>query len=383
MRMDRPFSVPFEHRVRFTQGALEHGNDALSSALADPAAAGDSPRVAAFVDSGVLAAHPRIPEMLSAYLAARAHQGDAVPELACCEPVRGGEAAKDGMEVVEQVLFATDRFRIDRRSVVLAIGGGAVLDAVGFAAATAHRGVRHVRMPTTVLAQDDAAMGVKNGVNRFGKKNFMGAFAPPDAVVCDMDFLRTLSDRHFLAGFSEAVKIACLREPALLDSIADGAARIRARDMGLAWPVIMRSAELHLAHITSGGDPFERGAGRPLDFGHWSAHKLEQVTGFEVPHGEAVSVGIALDCAYATLAGMLPEPGRDRVIGCLRALGLPTWHPALADTTRLLRGLEEFREHLGGRLTLTMLRGIGDPVDVHSVQGPLVARAAEWLADLD
>ena len=383
MRLDRPFAVPFEHRVRFTQAAFDPANDALAGVLADPSADGDSRRLAAFVDAGVLAAHPTVPEALARYLAARADAGDALPELACCEPVPGGEAAKDGMGTVDQVMLATERFRIDRRSVVLAIGGGAVLDAVGFAAATAHRGVRHVRMPTTVLAQDDAAMGVKNGVNRFGKKNYVGAFCPPDGVVCDRQFLGTLPERHFLGGFSEAVKIACLRDAALLDRIERDAPALRQRSIDAAWPIIMRSAELHLAHVTDGGDPFERLNARPLDFGHWAAHKLEQVTGFELPHGEAVSIGVALDCTYSALAGMLEERDCARVVRCLRALGLPVWHHALSDTLRLLRGLEEFREHLGGRLTVTLLSGIGHPVDVHAMEGPIVARAAERLSHLD
>ena len=383
MRLDRPFAVAFEHRVRFTQAAFDPANDALASVLSDHSGDGDARRLAVFVDAGVLAAHPMIPEMLSRYLAARARGGERLPELACCESVPGGESAKDGMHTVDQVLLATERFRIDRRSVVLAIGGGAVLDAVGFAAATAHRGVRHVRMPTTVLAQDDAAMGVKNGVNRFGKKNYVGAFCPPDGVVCDRDFLSTLPARHFLGGFSEAVKIACLRDPTLLAQIEHAAPALRTRDIGAAWPIIIRSAELHLHHVTGAGDPFERLNARPLDFGHWSAHKLEQVTGFELPHGEAVAIGVALDCTYSMLAGMLAEGECDRVVSCLRALGLPVWHPALADTPRLMRGLDEFREHLGGQLTVTLLRGIGIPEDVHAMDGPLVARAAERLSHLD
>jgi 3-dehydroquinate synthase len=135
--------------------------------------------------------------------------------------------------------------------------------------------------------------------------------------------------------------------------------------------------------VTDGGDPFERLDARPLDFGHWAAHKLEQVTGFELPHGEAVAIGVALDCTYSMLSGMLAEHECDRIVACLRALGLPVWHPALADTTRLLRGLDEFREHLGGRLTVTLLRAIGSPADVHAMDGPIVARAAERLANLD
>jgi len=232
-----------------------------------------------------------------------------------------------------------------------------------------------VRVPTTVLAQDDAAMGVKNGINWNGKKNFLGSFAPPWAVLNDEDLLATLPDDEWRCGFSEAVKIALLRDPAYFDRLERDAEAIRGRDREASSHAIRRSAELHLRHVTRGGDPFEIRTARPLDYGHWSAHRLEQMTGFAVGHGAAVGVGVALDTVYAAIEGRLARDVADRTLRTLARLGIPTFHPALLDADALLGGLEEFREHLGGRLTVTLLRDVGVAEDVHSLD-PRVIRAA-------
>ena len=381
MQADRPFQVGFVHRLRFTRDAFHPENPAFAEAFEEPQTEDRVTRRRAiiFIDDGVAKATPKLGDRIAEYLAGKARRGVHVPEIRAIETVHGGERAKNSTEVVDQVLSATDRFGIDRKSFVVAIGGGAVLDAVGFAAATAHRGVRLVRLPTTTLAQDDAGMAVKNGINRFGKKNYLGAFAVPWAVVCDELFLTTLTDRAFHCGFSEAVKIACLKDPALLTEIECDAAAIRARDLAKAMPIIQRCAELHACHITDGGDPFELAEARPLDFGHWAAHKIESMTNYAVPHGEAVAIGIALDCQYAALAGLLPQADATRITAALTALGLPTSHESLDRVDELERGIEEFREHLGGRLNITMLTGIGHGVEVHTMDHALIARAAEAL----
>lgn len=370
---DVPLQVPFRHRVLFTRGAFAPGNAVLRSVLSGNGTRG---RAIAFVDDGVLRAAPGLETSLRAAFAAHPD----MPELALVAAVPGGEACKQDMAVVDRVLDAVEAHRIDRQSFVLAIGGGAVLDAVGFGAAIAHRGVRLVRLPTTTLAQGDAGMAVKNGVNRFGKKNFVGSFAVPHAVVCDEDLLATSPDWSWCGGFSEAVKIALLRDADLFVALERDAPAIRRRDMAAAMPIIRRSAELHWRHIALGGDPFETRSARPLDYGHWLAHRLEGLTGGELPHGQAVSIGVAVDTAYSACVGLLPAPEAKRVIALLRALGLPTSHELLHDRAAVLRGLEEFREHLGGRLTITLLRGIGASVDVHEIDGERLADAVAMAA---
>ncbi len=376
MDLARIFQVDFHHRVRFTQDAFAPDNETLASVCSD----GQHRRMIAFIDAGVHKAHPDVGERLANYLGSRAKIGDQVPELKMIEVVSGGEEAKNSNDVCEQVMAATDRYGIDRKSFVLAIGGGAMLDAVGLGATLAHRGVRLIRMPTTTLAMDDAAMGVKNGINKFGKKNFCGAFSVPWAVIADAQFLTTLTDQQFLSGFSEAIKIGCLKDPSLFKLIEQSAAKIVARDLATAMPIIQRSAQLHLDHITQGDDAFELKEARPLDFGHWAAHKLESMSSYAIAHGDAVAIGIALDCEYAVRTKMLSQSDSTRIIACLRSLRLPTWHPLLSQTDQLLRGLEEFREHLGGRMNITLLRSIGESTEVHQIDSGIVAASVKALA---
>ena len=371
-RVDADFGVEFPHRVRFTRNLLDPANPTLADAL-DPDGLGRGiSRLVLAIDEGVDRAWPDLASRWTGYAKAHASR---MPDAAAAFTVAGGEPAKIGLATVERTLAEIDRHRICRQSFVVAIGGGAMLDAVGFAAATAHRGVRLVRIPTTVLAQDDAAMGVKNGINWNGKKNFLGSFAPPWAVLNDEDLLATLPDDEWRCGFSEAVKIALLRDPAYFDRLERDAEAIRGRDREASSHAIRRSAELHLRHVTRGGDPFEIRTARPLDYGHWSAHRLEQMTGFAVGHGAAVGVGVALDTVYAAIEGRLARDVADRTLRTLARLGIPTFHPALLDADALLGGLEEFREHLGGRLTVTLLRDVGVAEDVHSLD-PRVIRAA-------
>jgi len=211
----------------------------------------------------------------------------------------------------------------------LAVGGGAVLDAVGFAAAITHRGLRLIRIATTTLSQADSAMAVKNGINAFGKKNYMGVFATPWAIINDESTLDTLSEDHWLAGFSEAIKVSLLKDPLLFEYIDRNRHGVRRRDLDVSIPIIRRSGTLHFDHITQNGDPFEREDARPLDFGHWSAHKLEQMSGFELSHGQAVAIGIAIDATYANFMGWLDDADHRRILECLSGIGFKLYHKVM------------------------------------------------------
>jgi 3-dehydroquinate synthase len=154
--------------------------------------------------------------------------------------------------------------------------------------------------------------------------------------------------------------------------------------------VIRQSAVLHLRHIATSGDAFEQGASRPLDFGHWAAHKLEQVTLHRLRHGEAVGIGIALDTTYSYLAGFLPEAEWRRIINLLAAIGAPIYAPELGEGVEpaghahlVLQGLADFQEHLGGRLTIMLLEGIGKPFDVNDVRPELMLKSIETLKRLE
>jgi 3-dehydroquinate synthase len=272
---------------------------------------------------------------------------------------------------------------------VIAIGGGAVLDLVGYVAATVHRGVRLIRIPTTVLSQNDVGVGVKNGINALGVKNSIGTFCPPFAVINDFDLLRSLDRRDKRAGYAEAVKVSLIRDPAFFDWLEANALALQAFEPHAMAYMIRVCAKHHMQHIATSGDPFEMGSARPLDYGHWAAHKLENLTRYALRHGEAVAIGIALDTRYAVETGLLSSEQALRVVCLFEQLGFKLWHPALearhsdSDHFTFLDGLEEFREHLGGELTIPLLRAIGSPIDVYELDTDRVLRARQWLKERD
>lgn len=375
---DVDFSVPLRHRLRFTRDVLGADDHALLDCLEARNPLGERLRVMPVVDGGVADADPTLAARLRDLF--ERHR-DRVEQLGEIVWVEGGERCKNDPAVVEHLLARMNALGVDRRNFVLVVGGGAVLDVAGYAAAVAHRGVRLVRLPTTTLAQADSGLGVKNAVNLFGKKNWRGTFAVPWAVVNDAALLRTQPDAVFRAGFAEAAKVFLLRDAEAFDRLCEAAPRIAERNMAAALPVIRRSALWHLHHITRGGDPFEAREARPLDFGHWSAHKLEAMSDFGLSHGNAVALGLAIDCLYSRrVLGLAPSDAQ-RILRCLGDLRLLRGHPALARTDELLGGLEEFRQHLGGRLTLTLLRAPGEPVDVHEVDTAAMLESLEELQE--
>lgn len=370
------FAVTFSYPVIFTQQLFDPQNPKLRDFLSQYGERDFRKKIFFCIDSGVLAAHPTLQSQITHYF-------ESVPTLSLVPEwliIPGGEAAKNAPALFDQIVEAVDQYGIDRHSFVAAIGGGAVLDLVGYAAAVSHRGVKHIRIPTTVLSQNDSGVGVKNGINYRGKKNFLGTFAPPVAVFNDTDFLRTLDDRDWRSGISEAIKVALIKDKVFFEWLEANAKALAQRDEAAMQYLIHRCAELHMQHI-SGGDPFESGSARPLDFGHWAAHKLEYLTHFEVRHGEAVAIGIALDTYYSQLTGRLSETDTQRVIQVLHELGFELYHPALAEqsSVHLINGLREFQEHLGGRLTITLLDAIGVGVEVHEMDAVLIQKAVVAL----
>jgi 3-dehydroquinate synthase len=376
------FSVSYECPVVFTRDAFDSQSPLVSDILRrrEPH---KRHRAAVFVDNGVRAAYPRLEAMIRCYAAAHREAMEIVGDVV---PVPGGEITKNDPSVVQTLLSALLERSIDRHSYALAIGGGAVLDAVGFAAAIFHRGVRLVRFPTTVLAQSDSGVGVKNAVNAFGLKNLLGTFVPPFAVINDGAFIDRLPAREQRGGMAEAVKVALIRDRDFFSWIECSAAALALFEPNSLDRLIEHCAALHMRQIAHGGDPFEVGSSRPLDFGHWSAHKLEALTGHALSHGEAVAIGIALDARYSVLAGLL-RPGEDeRIRRLLVALGFDLDSEALrlrepSGRLSILKGLRDFREHLGGELTVTLLGDIGTGVDVHAIDEGLVEEAIGWLAD--
>ena len=384
-------TVPFEYPVCFTRHLFAPENPLLADVL-DRRQEGRRHRAAVFIDAGVAAAWPELVKQVKAYF----HDRPAALELAG-EPsiVPGGEEVKRGWEAVRDVMWTLGNLHLDRQSFVIAIGGGSVLDMVGFAASIVHRGLRLVRVPTTTLAQNDAGVGVKNGMNEHGMKNFVGTFAPPWAVLDDFEFLRTLPAAEWIGGVAEAFKVAIIKDAAFFDCLCEHAAGLARRDEAAMAKAVRRCAVLHLEHIASGGDPFEFGSARPLDFGHWVGHRLETLSDYALGHGQSCAVGIALDSYYAMRKGLISAAELERILTGLSACGLPIWDDRLATRTgegrtaegqtgegelAILKGLADFREHLGGRLTITLPRGIGRSVEVHEMDAAVIAEGVAWLA---
>ena len=379
-RIERAVTVSWRHQVLFTQNVFDAENATLRDVLVN----GEErePRnVFLVLDEALGVARPTLAREIEAYFKAHA---DVLQLVAVPFVMEGGERTKNSYFHVSEVHSQIDRYHIDRHSYLIGVGGGALLDMVGLAAATAHRGIRHVRIPTTTLSQDDSGVGVKNGINAFGKKNFIGTFAPPFAVINDFQLLATLEPRDKRNGFVEAVKVACIRDAKFFEQIECDADALRDFEAAAMQRLIHRCAELHMNHIATSGDPFETGSARPLDFGHWAAHKLEQISEYRIRHGEAVAVGMALDCIYARDMGHLSAVACDRILRLLERLGFSLWASELLHEDEdgklvVLEGLEEFREHLGGRLTITLLRVIGEGFEVHEMHVPTVLDAIHEL----
>src|SRR5438270_2969996 len=353
--IEHEISVTWKHRVLFSDHIFQTQNLTLRNILAEPK---KGPRkVLVVLDEALSQAQPALSGQLVAYFNAHA---DGISLVRSPLIIEGGERAKNSNIHVSEIHSELEKNHIDRHSFLVAIGGGAVLDVAGFAAATAHRGVRHVRVPTTTLSQCDSDVGVKNGINAFGKKNFVGAFSPPFAVINDFQLLASLSPRDKRAGYVEAVKVALIRDPEFFASIEQDALALRQFEPAAMQRLIYRCAELHLNHIATSGDPFEFGSARPLDFGHWSAHKLEQLSEYKIRHGEAVAIGIALDVVYSRKMGHLQPAAAERALKLLERLGFELFanellHVDSDNGLLVLQGFEEFREHLGGELTITLL----------------------------
>ncbi len=376
--IQRSIQVGWQLRVFFTEDVFAPDNPVLKDALADAA-----PRKALVIlEDSLSLAVPELEDKIEKYFSAHSAGLKLVsPPVFVC----GSETAKNSPTIVSEIQSYIDRHHIDRHSYLIAVGGGALLDVAGFAAATAHRGVRHVRIPTTTLSQADSGVGVKNGLNAFGKKNFVGTFAPPFAVINDFKLLATLETHDKRGGYVEAVKVACIRDAKFFDELERDAEKLAAFEPDVMRHLIRRCAELHLDHIATSGDPFEMGSARPLDFGHWAAHKLEQLSRFNLSHSDAVAIGIALDVIYSRNVGLLDGKSAARILDLLERLGFRLFADELLsadanDRLLALAGLEEFREHLGGELTITLLKEIGRGVEVHEMNQPKIIEAIHELS---
>jgi len=377
--IEQSFTVSYEYKLHFTDHIFGLDNPLFKDIIGGYNNK-ETVKVLFVIDSGVKACHPNISADIISYCT----KNSSVIHLTEQIGIVGGEQSKNDYHNVELILNAINDNGICRHSFVVAIGGGAVIDMVGYAAAIAHRGVKLIRVPTTVLSQNDSAVGVKNSFNILGKKNFLGTFAPAYAIINDSNFLTTLDQRDWISGIAEAVKVALIKDAKFFGFIEEHSAQLRARDMEAMEYLIYRCAEMHMEHIAQGGDPFESGSSRPLDFGHWAAHKLEYMTNYQLRHGEAVAIGMALDLVYAHFIGLINKETLDRILQVLEQIGFDLHIPVQEEgqLNELLNGIQEFREHLGGELTITLISKIGAKHDVHEIDMSVMGKAITWLNEM-
>ena len=374
------FAVTFDYPVHFTRRVFEPTNTILAETLNRKGEIRRH-RVAVYVDAGLATAQPNLCDQIKNYF----HANPDRLELAGGPVViPGGPAAKVDHDLLKDIMWTLGNLHLDRQSFVLAIGGGSMLDATGFAASLVHRGLRLVRMPSTVLAQNDAGVGVKNGIDEHGQKNFLGTFAPPFAVINDFSLLQTLPQDAWCGGIAEAFKVAIIKDRPFLDWLCENAVALAERDMPTMEQLVHRAAVIHLDHIRTSGDAFEFGSARPLDFGHWAAHKIEMLSSHQIGHGQAVAVGIALDCYYASRKGHITTEELEAILTALQQSGLPIYLDVLSQrdsdgNLEILDGLKQFQEHLGGRLCVTLPDGLGAKHEVHQMD---VETLEEGVAEL-
>jgi 3-dehydroquinate synthase len=374
------FSLLYRYPIYFEQDTFNINNTILCRLLKRNGELTNRQRTLVIVDSGLANANAQLLDSIHRYFQ---HFKQSVELLAPVQQITGGESAKQPTQI-EQLYRCMHEHNIDRHCVVVAIGGGAVLDAVGYACSTFHRGIKLLRMPSTVLAQNDAGIGVKNGINLFNTKNLVGAFCPPMAVLNDAALLQSLSARDHLAGLAEAVKVAAIRNEEFFVWLEMNIEALCRFDETISQQAVVQCVQLHLAQITQAGDPFETGSARPLDYGHWCAHKLESLTQYQLRHGEAVAIGMALDAYYAVAVGLLKRSEADRLSRLLLRLGFVLWHPVLEQRDSntdlcIVLGLEEFRQHLGGELCITLLTRIGVATEVNHIHQAQLLNALTCL----
>lgn len=373
------FKVNFKYNIYFTKNIFEIKNNLLNKILTYENKKSQK-KVIVFIDKNVSILHKNLKDDIIKYFN---YYGKNI--ILKCHPIiiSGGEKIKNHFLIIRYIYKLVSKYKICRQSFIINVGGGASLDSIGYAAATAHRGVRLIRIPTTVLSQDDSGIGVKNGINFLNKKNFIGTFSTPYAVINDYKFLTSLDNKAWISGISEAIKVSIIKDKLFFDFIKNNTKNLVSRNMVIMKKVIFQCAKLHANHISKNGDPFEILSSRPLDFGHWSAHKIESLTKYKISHGESVAIGIAIDSTYSYLIKLLNKEEWKSIIKTLLNLNLPIYNKTLSikkeNKNIIFDGLQEFREHLGGKLTITLVKNIGSGIDIHHMNFKILEKSINYL----
>jgi 3-dehydroquinate synthase len=247
--------------------------------------------------------------------------------------------------------------RFGRDSAVVALGGGVIGDLAGFVAATYMRGVPHFQVPTTLLAMVDASVGGKTGVDTPQGKNLVGSFHPPAAVLADPLVLHPLPDREYRAGLAEAVKHGLIADPAYFAWLEAEASRLNGREPAAVTRLIRRSVEIKAEVVSD--DERESGRRAILNAGHTIAHAMERVSNYQLPHGEAVALGLIVECELAERLGIGPPGLRARVAALLERFGLPQRAPAPFKPSEVLASMTGDKKNRDGRVHFALAGELG------------------------
>ena len=310
------------------------------------------PRVAVITDENVAALHL---EGLRAGLAAAGITMEALT-------LPAGEGTKSWPHLTTCVEWLLAQ-KIERKDMVVALGGGVIGDLVGFAAAILRRGVRFVQIPTSLLAQVDSSVGGKTGINSPHGKNLIGAFHQPSLVLADTAVLGTLTPRDFLAGYGEVVKYGLLGDYAFFQWLEQNAPRAAAGDMQARIHAVTRSVQMKAEIVVR--DETEEGDRALLNLGHTFCHALESATGYSdrLLHGEGVAIGCALALELSARLGLCPQEDPSRLRAHLRAMGMKTdlsdIPGDLPDADALIALMAQDKKVSDGKLTFILVRGIG------------------------
>jgi 3-dehydroquinate synthase len=348
------------YEVRIGAGLIAQAGAEIAPLLARP-------RVAVVTDETVAKLH------LHALTAALEAEGIAVTALA----LPAGEATKGWENLALATEWLLDA-KVERRDVVIALGGGVIGDLVGFSAAILRRGVRFVQVPTTLLAQVDSSVGGKTGINTAQGKNLVGSFHQPSLVLADIDVLDTLPTRDFLSGYGEVVKYGLLGDADFFDWLEDHGPALRDGDAAARLRSVTRSVEMKAGIVAR--DETEEGERALLNLGHTFCHALEKATGYSdrLLHGEGVAVGCALAFELSARLGLCSQEDPSRVRAHLKAMGMKV---DLADIPGDLPGAEALVALMGqdkkvvdGQLRFILARGIGGAFVAGDVPGDAVLR---------
>lgn len=287
-----------------------------------------------------------------------------------------GETSKN-INVTLDIIRKLLNLGVDRKSVLIALGGGVVGDIVGFVASTYMRGIPYIQVPTTLLAQVDSSIGGKTGLDLPEGKNLLGSFFQPKGVFIDLSFLQTLPRREFSNGMAEIVKYGIIEDTELFNLLESEVKAVRDCDMTLMEMIIGRSCRIKKSIVEI--DEKEAGIRRILNFGHTIGHAIEAESDYLLSHGEAVSIGMAAAADISEKLRYLPSGDRERIENLIEALGLPCRIPGYLSTEKIMSRLKTDKKKHGDFINFVLLKKIGEPFVSSEVPDEIIREAINTL----